>query len=133
MACHDPKNFGVYCNEVKGAEQSFYTHRWDANYRALTEKKQESDDELFQSAYFYFEIDWRPTEIIWRIGASPNKMRVVGYMNDQVTSIPNNQMVLIVTQEFHNTNWWPGTPYTQENIPFPLKDLVGEVYDITVE
>ena len=27
-------------------------------------------------------------------------------MNDQVTSIPNVQMQLIVTQEFHNTKWW---------------------------
>ena len=40
----------------------------------ITEKKEESDDELFGSDYYYFEIDWRPTEIIWRIGAEPNKM-----------------------------------------------------------
>lgn len=133
MACHDPKNFGIYCNEVAGLDKTFYTHRWDANYRALTEKKEESDNELFGSEFFYFEIDWQPTRIIWRIGPSPDKMRVVGYMDDQVTSIPNNQMLLIFTQEYHNTKWWPGTPYTQENIPFPLNDIVGEVYDLTIE
>lgn len=133
MACHDPKNFGVYCNEISGKGQTFYTHRWDSNYRALTEKKEESDDELFKSKFFYFEIEWKPAEIIWRIGAAPDKMRVVGYMNDNVTSIPNNQMVLIITQEFHNTTWWPGTPYTQENIPFPKNDITGEIYELTIE
>jgi hypothetical protein len=60
-------------------------------------------------------------------------MRVVGYMNDKVTSISNNQMLLIITQEYHNTKWWPGTPYSQENIPFPSNDIPGEIYDITIE
>ena len=42
-------------------------------------------------------------------------------------------MLFIITQEFHNTQWWPGTPYKQENIPFPSKDMVGEIYDFTIE
>ncbi len=133
MACHEPKNFGVGCHSVPYQNQIFEAHRWDHNYRALTEKKEEGDDELFGAEYFYFEIDWRPTEIIWRIGAEPNKMRVVGYMNDQVTSIPNNQMLLIITQEYHNTKWWPGAPYSQDNLPFPLNDIPGEIYDLTIE
>jgi hypothetical protein len=133
MACHEPKNFGVGCHPVPYQNQIFEAHRWDHNYRALTEKKEESDDELFGGDYYYFEIDWRPTEIIWRIGSEPNKMRVVGYMNDQVTSIPNNQMLLIITQEYHNTKWWPGAPYSQDNLPFPLNDIPGEIYDLTIE
>ncbi len=133
MACHEPKNFGVGCNTIAYQNQTFETHRWDHNYRALNQRKIESDDELFGGDYFYFEIDWRPTEIIWRIGAEPSKMRVVGYMNDQVTSIPNNQMLLIITQEYHNTKWWPGTPYSQDNLPFPLNDIPGEIYDLTIE
>jgi hypothetical protein len=133
MASHDPENFGVGCNPVKYKGQEFYAHRWDHNYRALTEKKEENDDELFGSGYYYFEIDWRPTEIIWRIGPQPDKMRVVGYMNDKVTSIPNNQMLLIITQEYHNTKWWPGAPYSQDNLPFPLNDIPGEIYELTIE
>ncbi|MCW3085026.1 MAG: hypothetical protein JWP12_2392 [Bacteroidetes bacterium] len=133
MACHEPKNFSVDCNEIQHNGQSFYTHRWDSNYRALTEKKEESDDELFRSDYFYFEIDWQPTQITWRIGKELNNMRVVGYMNDAVTSIPNNQMLLVITQEYHNTSWWPGAPYAQDKIPFPLNDITGQIFDLTIE
>lgn len=133
MACSEPKNFGIGCNPVEHCGQTYFAHRWDEKYRALTEKKQENDDELFAGKFYYFEIDWRPTEIIWRIGPSPDKMREVGYMNDKITSIANNQMLLIITQEYHNTNWWPGTPYAQDNIPFPANDIPGEIYDLTIE
>ena len=133
MACSEPKNFGIGCNPVEHNGQTFYSHRWDEKYRALTEKKEENDDELFAGKFYYFEIDWQPTAIVWRIGPSPDKMREVGYMNDKITSIANNQMLLIVTQEYHNTKWWPGTPYAQENIPFPANDIPGEIYDLTIE
>lgn len=133
MACWEPEKFGAGCNPISYNGQTFYTHRWDNTYRALTEKKEESDDELFGSDYYYFEIEWKPTEIIWRIGPQPDKMRIVGYMNDKVTSIPNNQMLLIITQEYHNTKWWPGAPYSQDNLPFPLNDIPGEIYELVIE
>jgi len=133
MACWEPENFGVGCNTVKYGNREFQAHRWNHTYRALTEKSQEPDDSLFASPYYYFEIEWKPTEIIWRIGPELNKMRVVGYMNEKVSSIPNNQMLLIITQEFHNTKWWPGSPYQQKNIPFPLNDIFGEILDVTIE
>lgn len=133
MACWEPENFGSGCNSIKYENREFQAHRWDKTYRALTEKIPEPDDSLFGAPFYYFEIDWRPTEIIWRIGPEPNQMYVVGYMNDKITSVPNNQMLLIITQEFHNTQWWPGSPYQQKNIPFPLNDIFGEIYDVTIE
>jgi len=42
-------------------------------------------------------------------------------------------MHLIVTQEWHNTRWWPGTPFDQGYIPFPAKDLVGEVQEVIID
>jgi hypothetical protein len=133
MACWEPENFGVGCNTIKYNNQEFQSHRWNHTYRALTEKSPQPDDSLFTGPYYFFEIDWRPTEIIWRIGPEENKMKVVGYMNEKVSSIPNNQMLLIITQEFHNTKWWPGSPYQQKNIPFPLNDIFGEILDVTIE
>jgi hypothetical protein len=133
MACWEPRDFAEGCRPVTYQGQTFYTHRWDKGYRALTEKTPERDDELFGSEYYYFQIDWEPEEIIWRIGPSKDKLRVVGYENNTVTSIPNNQMLLIVTQEFHNTKWWIGSPYSQDNIPFPGKDIEGKIYELTIE
>jgi hypothetical protein len=133
MACWEPEKFAVGCNPVTYQGKTFDSHRWDHWYRALTEKTYELDDSLFGSDYYFFEIEWKPTEIIWRIGPEVDKLRVVGYMNDVVTSIPNNQMVLIITQEFHNTKWWPGSPYQQSNIPFPLNDIFGEIYEVVME
>lgn len=133
MACWEPENYGVGCQPVNYQDKYFEAHRWDHWYKALTEKVYESDDELFASDYYYFQIDWRPTEIIWRIGPSMDKLRVVGYMSDKITNVPNNQMLLIITQEFHNTRWWPGTPFAQDNTPFPRGDIEGEVYELIIE
>lgn len=133
MACHDPVDFNVGCHPVTYSGQQFVNHRWDHDYRAITQKSESPDAELFGGEAYWFEIDWRPTEIFWRIGPDLEHMRLVGYMNDKVTSIPDVQMELIVTQEFHNTKWWPGTPYEQGYIPFPAKDLVGEVLEVIIE
>ena len=92
MACMEPKKFATGCNTINYQGKTFQTFRWDSTYRALNEKQEELDDDLFAGPFYYFEIDCRPTEIIWRIGASLDDLRVVGYLNDQVTSIPNNQM-----------------------------------------
>ena len=96
-------------------------------------KNPQHEKDLFDTDFYYFEIEWKPTEIIWRIGPSKNKMRIVGYMNNTVTSIPNNQMLLIFTQEFHITKWWPEAPFAQDNIPFPAKDITGYIYDSEIE
>ncbi|MCX6268915.1 MAG: hypothetical protein NTW16_16440 [Bacteroidetes bacterium] len=133
MACWQPAEFQAGCDPVRYENKTYWAHRWDKDYRALTEKTPELDDELFASPFYYFQIDWQPDKIIWRIGPSKDKMRVVGYMDDKVTSIPNNQMLLIVTQEFHNTKWWIGSAYSQDNVPFPKVDYIGEIYELTIE
>ncbi|MCK9219230.1 MAG: hypothetical protein PHF97_06795 [Bacteroidales bacterium] len=133
MACWQPVDFHDGCYPIRYDNKTFWTHRWDKNYRALTQKTPERDDELFGSPWYYFQIDWQPDKIIWRIGPSKEKLRVVGYMDDKVTSIPNNQMLLIITQEFHNTKWWIGSAYSQDNIPFPKEDYKGEIFEVTIE
>lgn len=133
MACPQPEEFDAGCNPIIYKDTTFESHRWELGYRALTQKSLELDDELFGSEYFYFQIDWRPTEIIWRIGPEKDQLRVVGYMNESVTSIPNNQMLMVITQEFHATKWWIGSQYDQGLIPFPKNDIIGEIYEFTIE
>lgn len=133
MACHEPKNFSSGCHEVSFEGKTFLAHRWEDVYRAVTTKYMAPDKELFGSDYYYFQIDWQPDKIIWRIGTERDQLYVVGYVDETISMIPDNQMLLIVTQEFHNTNWWPGSQYLQENIPFPKEDYVGEIYEIIIE
>jgi hypothetical protein len=133
MACKQPENFAYGVFDIIYGDRTFPGHRWDEWYNAVTQKTPVSDDILFQSDYFYFQIEWKPTEIIWRIGPEKDQLRVVGYINDQYSNIPNNQMLLIFTQEYHYSHWWPKSPFKQENIPFPAEDMEGIIYEVMVE
>lgn len=133
MACPDPQNYEVGCKPVNYGNHTFLAHRWDYWYRSLTIRTPASDNELFASEFYYFQIEWKPDEIIWRIGPRKDNLTIVAYMNSRITCIPNNQMILIISQEFHDTAWWHGSPFQQGFIPFPKKDLSGILYEITVE
>lgn len=133
LACQEPEDFnfgGIESIQYQG--QSFKVHRWSEAYRALTSRVGLNPN-IFSQDYYYYEIEWKPTEIIWRVGPSPENMQVVGYMSEKETSIPNNQMTPIVTQEFHYSKWWLPEVFEQGNVPFPKNDLVGKIYEITIE
>lgn len=133
MACWQPKNFSAGCHSISHNGKTYLAHRWEDCYRAVTTKHMAPDDDLFASDYYYFQIDWQPDKIIWRIGPEKDQLYEVGYIDQTISMIPDNQMLLIITQEFHNTDWWPGSPFHTENIPFPKEDYVGEIYEITIE
>lgn len=133
LACQDPENFNRGVFDLKRGNTSYSLHRWDNWYQAITGKYGELNDVLFNGPYYWFEIEWKPDEIIWRIGAEKDKMIDIGYVNSSVSSIPNNQMLLIVTQEWHLENWWPEAPFNQNFIPFPSKEITGEILEIEIE
>lgn len=133
LACQDPINFSRGVFNLNYNKIDYSLHRWDNWYQAVTGKYAEYDDELFTGPYYWFEIEWKPEEIIWRVGPEKNKMREIGYVNSTVSSIPNNQMLLIVTQEWHLENWWPEAPFNQNFIPFPSKEIKGEVLEFEIE
>ena len=81
----------------------------------------------------WYEIDWRPDTIIWRIGKSEGSMQVLGYMDGRTTRVPENQMVAVVSQEWHYAHWWPTNPFPQGNIPYPEKAIKGVLYEIIIE
>jgi len=133
LACPSPKNFfkgGVH--KYTYNSKTFTYCRWYDVYRALTTRETISN-KIFNNDYYYYEIEWQPKEIIWRIGKNPNSMQVVGYMNDSFTVIPNNQMIAVITQEWHYTDFWPPVIYDQNFLPYPKNNIEGKVYEIVIE
>ena len=133
MTCKDCKKYATGIDTMRYENLLFETNRWDTWYQALTTKTPAKDDELFKSPYYYYQFEWTPNYIIWRIGPEKNKLRVVGYMDNTATSIPNNQMIAVITQEYHLSEWWPPIPFKQEYIPFPKNDISGTIYSIEIE
>lgn len=132
MACPQPTRFDVGCHPVKHEGRTFWNFRWDHGYRAITQKESAYDSEIFGRPY-WFEIEWRPQDITWRIGPDLEHMRVVAYMDGSVTSIPDIPMRLVVTQEYHNTSWWAGSPYEQPFIPFSSHDHIGRILEVIID
>lgn len=132
LASREPKNFKSGIDTINYDNQLFEANRWSELYKALTTRKP-MPNSVFSEPYYYYEIEWRPTEIIWRVGPSPDKMQVMGYMNDSFTSIPNNQMRCIVTQEYHYSEWWPPVVWEQGLIPYNKTDIEGRVFEVVVE
>ena len=133
MACLDaPKyNSGVFTMpyDKKGKYEAM---RWTPVMQAMTIRTPISN-EVFKNDYYYYEIEWSPKSITWRLGPSPDKMQVVGYLSDEYSSIPDNQMLCIVTQEYHYSEWWTPVVFWQGLIPYNKTDIVGKVFEIVVE
>lgn len=115
-----------------GKKQRFEAMRWYPHYKALTTRTPMPNSD-FKEPWYYYEIEWRPTEIIWRLGPDPEHMEVMGYMDDLHSSIPNNQMKCIVTQEYHYSEWWPPIVWDQGLIPYNKTDIEGRVYEVVIE
>jgi hypothetical protein len=133
LACRDAKKFQIGAFPHKHGGNSYVMHRWDDWYQAVTTKHAAGDDELFAGDYYWFEIEWKPNEIIWRMGPEKDQLKEFAHMDGSISNIPDNQMLLVITQEYHLSNWWPEAPFDQNRIPFPSKNIYGEVLEIEVE
>jgi hypothetical protein len=133
LACNEPINYvtGVY--HFKHNEVTYDLHRWDSWYQALTIKAAADDDELFQKKFYWFEFEWTPESITWKIGPDKEHMREIAFMDKTVTKVPDNQMVVVVSQEFHDSQWWVPAPYDQRYIPYPKDPLVGKILAVEIE
>ena len=96
-------------------------------------KSEVGETNLRLSTTYYSEIDWEPESITWKIGKSKETMNIIGYMDNTITTIPDNQMVLVFSQEFHDASWWPLSPFIQDFIPFPKNDIVGEILEVQIQ
>ncbi len=131
-ACLDPANYSSGVFQMHYDEGDYEAMRWAPTTQAMTIRTPISND-VFKNDYYYYEIDWEPKSITWRLGPSPDDMRVVGYLSDEYSSIPDNQMLCIVTQEYHYSEWWAPVVFWQGLIPYNKTDIVGKVFEIVVE
>lgn len=133
MGCQQPKNFIIGAKEanVQGYKHEFC--RWDFFNKLVTSKKEAPHAEVFNDDFYYFEIDWQPQRIIWRIGKDKSNLKEICRMDGTMTSIPNNQMVMVMSQEFHYQEWWPTAPFLQNFIPFPKNNLIGKLLEVEIE
>jgi hypothetical protein len=132
LACAAPKNYVTGIKTIAFDKYKFQLHRWDSWHPAISIRNQESDEKLFDQPC-WFEIEWTPQHIIWKIGRNKNNMRVVGYMNSDVTTIPDNQMILIIAQEFQMPGAWQPAPFDIRYLPYPKSPLTGKILALEVE
>lgn len=133
LACMQPEKHVKGVMPLMVSKHRFDLHRWDSWYQAVTIRTPVNHDDLFKRDHYWFEIEWMPDHIAWRIGPEKDQLQLVGYMDKTVTTIPDNQMVVVVTQEFHDSEWWKPAPFNQRNIPFPKNPIVGKVLAVEVE
>ena len=124
------KKHTLFDKKYKG--KTFTYNRWSENSRNLTSRI-EVPNEIFNAPYYYYVIEWKPKEIIWYIGKDLNNLQVVGYMSDKFTSIPNNQMLPVITQEYHYSEYWPPVIYEQGLLPYSVTDTKGILYELIIE
>jgi hypothetical protein len=133
LACNSPSDFSWGVFDVDFQDTSVVFHRWDRYYKAVTSKYAIQESKITSHDHYYYQIDWQPNRITWRIGPEKNRLKTIAGIDTRHTSIPNNQMVVVVTQEFHFADWWPTAPFKQDYIPYPKNDIVGRVLEITIE
>ena len=132
MACRDPENYSSGVFTMDYGDRNYEAMRWSPNTQAMTIRTMMSN-EVFDDDVHYYEIDWQPRSITWRHGNSPDNMVEAGYVDDSYSSIPDNQMQCIVTQEYHYSEWHAPVVFWQGLIPYNKSDIVGKVYEIVIE
>ena len=133
MGCQQPKNYVVGAKKVNVEGKDYEFCRWDFFNKLVTSKQVALHKEVFNDDFYYFEIDWQPQRIIWRIGKDKKNLKEICRMDDAMTSIPNNQMVMVLSQEFHYQEWWPTAPFKQNYVPFPKNNLIGKLLEVEID
>lgn len=133
LACMQPEKHVKGVMPLMIDKYRFDLHRWDSWYQAVTIRTPVNHDNVFRRDYYWYEIEWTPEHIAWSIGPEKDQLSLVGYMDKTVTTIPDNQMVVVVTQEFHDSEWWKPAPFNQRNIPYPKNPIIGKVLAVEVQ
>jgi hypothetical protein len=133
LACTQPEKHVKGVMPLAIDKYRFDLHRWDSWYQAVTIRSAFSHDKLFRSPFFWYEIEWTPQHIVWRVGPDKNSMTAVGYMDKTFTTIPDNQMIMIIAQEFNDSEWWKPAPFDQRNIPYPKNPVKGKIIAVEIE
>ncbi len=117
---------------AKGRDRTYLIYRPETAPERLVQKSERPAARTAGQTYYY-EIEWKPESVSWKMGPSPGQMEEVGYVNVAVSAIPNQQMVPLIRQEFQPTGERPFAPFAQRHIPYPSMPINGLVYEIVIE
>lgn len=95
---------------------------------AIKQASRIKHDELFGKDFWY-EIEWTPTEVFYRIGPDENNLQLVGYMDGDRVKLPEAAETLIINIEFLGN----ADTYATEDIPFNSEPITAKIKQVIIE
>ncbi len=125
--------YGAFMHPSGKGKKAYELHRWDSFAPSINFKKLVKKEKLQQAAFIYLKVIWSPENIKWQWSEDGKQFSTLCEMNSDITSIPNNQMLLVYSQEFKEEERWAPGHLAQEDYPL-FNDLPAfRVYQISVE
>ncbi len=95
---------------------------------AIKQASRIKHDELFGKDFWY-EIEWTPTAVYYRIGPTENNLQLVGYMPADRVKLPEAAETLIINIEFLPN----ADTYATDDIPFNSAPITAKIKQVIIE
>lgn len=95
---------------------------------AIKQASRMNHDDMFGKDFWY-EIEWTPTEVFYRIGPTENNMQLVGYMDGTQVKLPEAAEDLIINIEFLGN----ADTYATDDIPFNSEPITAKIKKVIIE
>jgi hypothetical protein len=91
-----------------------------------------TDDSLFAASYYY-EMEWTPSELIFRRGATLATMEVISYYNGNFSRIPHEYMTWIIAHHQLHVDVCSDFSHIHKFLALPNQPIISEVTEVFIE